>query len=297
MLNYLKKYRSITINTLLKCFAKNTSLFLTLVTRSFLPMKEYFKPRDSFDFATDTLDIGNPLTWKRTHFLKHLFKRIFAIPEGKIEEFYHRHLTHYLTSHADSHEEIFFKYLWGVIERQLNVLLGKNIYDKDHVQNERQIARLKKFTEVLIPLDRWNVHKSNDAVIAQQEFEIQTLRQQIASLEAERKENSLWDTNDYIIIRDGQALAILDLCLKMQELKAPDGKELLITPAQIAWAKMISKYFREDDPQNKGQTKEIKIDRLRYYLRGIDPKDPKKRENEIPEKHQLYTITPVKKRK
>lgn len=30
----------------------------------------FFKPRDRFDFSKDTLDIGNPLSWKRAHFLK-----------------------------------------------------------------------------------------------------------------------------------------------------------------------------------------------------------------------------------
>jgi len=48
----------------------------------------YFKPRDRFDFSKDTLDIGNPLTWDREQFLKHLFKRIFAISEDRIEAFY-----------------------------------------------------------------------------------------------------------------------------------------------------------------------------------------------------------------
>ncbi|SDF67224.1 hypothetical protein SAMN05216464_1243 [Mucilaginibacter pineti] len=257
----------------------------------------YFKPRDRFDFSKDTLDIGNPLQWDRKHFLKHLFKRAFAISEDRIEEFYQRHLDYYLEKHSDGSEEIFFKYLWGLIERQLKVLMGKNIYDKDHIENERQIKQLQKFTEMLISVDRWNVHKSNDTVIAQQEFEIIALKQQVADLEAELKENRVWETDGYIIIRDGQALAVLDLCLQMQKLKATDGKELLITPAQNAWAKMISKYFREIDEENKGQAKEIKIDRLRYYLRGLDPKDPLKRENEIPEKHKLYTIAPVKKRK
>jgi hypothetical protein len=257
----------------------------------------YFKPRDRFDFSKDTLDIGNPLTWDREQFLKHLFKRIFAISENRIEEFYQRHLAYYLTKHSDGSEEIFFRYLWGLIERQLKVLMGRNIYDKDHVTNERQIRQLNKFTEVLISVDRWNIHKSNDGVIAQQEFEIYTLKQLVTELEAELKETRQWETDGYIIIRDGQALAVLDLCLQMQELKATDGKELLITPVQNAWAKMISKYFREYDEENKGQVKEIKIDRLRHYLRGIDPKNPLKRENEIPEKHKLYTITPVKKRR
>lgn len=249
----------------------------------------YFKPRDRFDFSNDTLDIGNAITWSRKDFLKHLFKRIFAISEERIEEFYQRHLNYYLAENPNSTEEPFFRYLWGLIERQLKVLSGKDIYDKDHVRNEQQIERLKKFTLILITHDKWNFHKSTEAVVAAQEIEIHALSQKIIQLTADVAEYRQFD--GYILIRDGQALALLDLCIKMQMLKAKDDGAFLITPAQNTWAKMISKYFREVDNENTGQTKEIKIDRLRYYLRGIDPKDPTKREHEIPKKHQLYTIS------
>jgi len=139
----------------------------------------YFKPRERLDFAPDSLDLGNPVSWNRSHFLKHFFKRVFAIPEDLIKEFYQRHLAYYLSNHPDGTDEIFFKYFWSLIERQLNVLLKKDVYDKNHLRNERQIARLQKFTELLISIDRWNFHKSNDAVIAQQDSEIYALRQEI----------------------------------------------------------------------------------------------------------------------
>lgn len=252
----------------------------------------FFKPRDRFDFSTDTLDIGNPISWSRKDFLKHLFKRIFAISEGRLEDFYQRHLNYYLEKYPNSSEEPFFRYLWELIERQLKVLMGKNIYDKDHVRNELEIKRLKEFTLILITHDKWNFHKSTEEVVAKQELEIHALNQKNIQLNAELTECRQWD--GYIEIRDGQALALLDLFIKMQALKATDGGGLLITPAQNTWAKIISKYFREVDEENTGETKEIKIERLRYYLRGIDPKDPTKREHEIPKKHQLYAISHLK---
>lgn len=52
-----------------------------------------------------------------------------------------------------------------MIERQLNMLLNNDAYDKNHLHNEREIARLQKLTELLTSLDRWNLHKSNDSVI------------------------------------------------------------------------------------------------------------------------------------
>lgn len=252
----------------------------------------YFKSRDRFDFSNDTLDIGNPLSWSRKDFLKHLFKRIFAISEERIEEFYQRHLNYYLEHHPDGNDETFFRYLWDLIDRQLKVLLLKDIYDKDHIRNEREIKQLKKFTEVLILHDQWNLHKSTEAAVAVQQLEIHALNQENIQLKAELAEYRQWD--GYIEIRDGQVLALLDLFIKMQALKTAEGDGLLITPAQNTWAKMISKYFREVDSKNTGQTKEIKIERVRYYLRGIDPKDPTKREHDIPKKHQIYTISPSK---
>ncbi|WP_316753946.1 hypothetical protein [Pedobacter gandavensis] len=252
----------------------------------------YFKPRDRFDFNTDTLDIGNPISWSRKNFLRLLFIRIFAINEERIEEFYQRHLNYYLEQHPDGNEETFFRYLWDLVDRQLNVLLLKDIYDKDHVRNEREIKQLKKFTEVLILHDQWNLHKSTEAAVAAQQLEIHTLKQENTQLKAEIAEYRQFD--GYIEIRDGQVLPLLDLFIKMQALKTPEGDGLLITPAQNTWAKMISKYFREVDSKNTGQTKEIKIERVRYYLRGIDPKDATKREHEIPKKHQLYTISNLK---
>jgi hypothetical protein len=95
-----------------------------------------FKPRDRFDFTDDTLDIGNPVTWSRSHFLKHLFKRIFAIEEKRFVEFYRHHLGYYLKTIKNSSEELFFKNLFETIDRQLKVLIGRDIYAANHVKTQ-----------------------------------------------------------------------------------------------------------------------------------------------------------------
>lgn len=248
----------------------------------------FFRPRDRFDFSKDTLDIGNPMQWDRSQFLKHFFKRVFAIPGDRIEEFYQRHLAYYLANHTDGTEEIFFKYFWGLIERQLNVLLGKDVYDKNHLRNEREIARLQKFTEMLISLDRWNFHKSNDAVIAQQDSEIYVLKQQILQLKAELKKAASLEAEGYINVADGYRNAVLDLYLQMQELKTPEGKELMFSQTQSVWTKMICKYFREGD-------REIKFETIRRYFPG-DKREPGEKHADIPAKSKLFTINAIKKR-
>jgi hypothetical protein len=248
----------------------------------------YFKPRDRFDFSKDTLDIGNPVQWNRSHFLKHFFKRVFAIPEDRIEEFYQRHLAYYLSHHPDGTEEVFFKHFWSLIERQLNVLLKKDVYDENHLRNERDLARLQKFTELLISLDRWNFHKSNDAVIAQQDSEIYVLKQEVIRLKAALKRATALDTEGYINIPEGYRNAVLDLHLQMQELKTPEGKELMFSQTQSVWTKMICKYFREGD-------REINIETIRRYFPG-DKREPGDKHADISAKSKLFTINPAKKR-
>ncbi|MDB4925943.1 hypothetical protein [Mucilaginibacter sp.] len=248
----------------------------------------YFRPRDRFDFSKDTLDIGNPVQWDRSQFLKHFFKRVFAIPGDRIEVFYQRHLAYYLANHADGSEEIFFKYFWSLIERQLNVLLNKDIYDKNHLRNEREMARLQKFTELLISFDRWNFHKSNDAVIAQQDSEIYVLKQEIIQLKADLKKATALETEGYINIADGYRNTVLHLYLQMQEIKTPEGKELMFSQTQSVWTKMICKYFREGD-------REINHETIRRYF----PSDKRERGDkhaDIPAKSKLFTINPAKRR-
>jgi hypothetical protein len=249
----------------------------------------YFKPRDRFDFANNTLDIGNPLSWNSAHFLKHFFKRVFAIGEDQLEEFYKHHLAYYLANHTDGNEESFFKYLWDMVERQLKVLTGKDVYDKNHIRNEREIERLKKFTDTLIHLDQWHFHRSDDAIIAQQEAEIYTLKHQIAGLKSELKKATSLETKQYINIPKGRLLTFLDLGIKMLGVKLPDGKELLFAEFPIVYVKLICKYFREGH-------EEIDFDRVRRYF----PKDrskPSNRSATIAADQQLFEIKEIKKRR
>ena len=98
-----------------------------------------------------------------------------------------------LKNFTNGNEETFFRHLWDLIDRQLKVLLLKDIYDKDHIRNEREIRQLKKITEVLISHDQWNLHKSTDAVVAAQELEIHALNQKVIQLTADLAEYRQFD--------------------------------------------------------------------------------------------------------
>lgn len=248
----------------------------------------FFNPRYRFDFSSNTLDIGNPITWKRSHFLKHLFKRIFAIPTERFEEFYSHHLAYFLNQQPSNSEELFFKNLFEIIDRQVNVLNSRDVYAENHVKAEWQLHHLKKFREALIMLDRWNFHKSNDTVVAKQGAEILLLKETIEKLKAELRQATSLDTSQYINISKGSFLSFIDLIIQMQDVILPSGKELAFTEFPIVWVKLICKYFREDH-------QEIDFNRVRRYF-PKDRRNPGVRSSSIPVDDHLFEIKKVKKR-
>lgn len=248
----------------------------------------YFKPRDRFDFAVTTLDIGNPITWKRSHFLKHFFKRVFAIHENRLSEFYHHHLDYFLANNNDLSEKLFFKNIWELIQRQLKVLKSKDVYAENHVRTQRELEHLQKFATVLISLDQWNIHKSNDSVIARQESEILALKNQITSLKSDLLKATNLETKQYINIPKNALLSFLDLCIQMQDIELPTGRELAFAEFPIVWVKLICRYFREDH-------EEIDFNRVRRYF-PKDRRNPGSRSSAIPSDQHLFEIKTVKKR-
>lgn len=248
----------------------------------------FFKPRHRFDFSPSTLDIGNPITWKKSHFLKHLFKRIFAVSTDRFEKFYNHHLAYFLSLQTSNSDELFFKNLFEIIDRQVNVLNSRDVYAENHVKAEWQLHHLKKFREVLITLDKWNFHKSNDTVVAKQEAEILILKDAIEKLKTELKQATSLDTNQYINISKGGFLNFVDLIIQMQDVTLPSGKELAFTEFPIVWVKLICKYFREDH-------QEIDFNRVRRYF-PKDRRNPGVRSSSIPVDDHLFEIRKVKKR-
>lgn len=248
----------------------------------------YFKPRDRFDFSKDTMDIGNPITWDRDHFLRHLFKRIFALPESRLKEFYNHHLAYYLRTSNDSNEELFFKNLFETIDRQLKVLNSRDVYAEKHVKTQRELEHLRKLKDVLISFDQWKIHKSNDEVVSYQESEILALKKQITNLKSDLQKATSLETKQYIDIPKGGLLSFLDLCIQMQDIKLPTGRELVFAEFPIVWVKLICRYFREDH-------QEIDFDRVRRYF-PKDRRNPGSRSASIPLDQHFFEIKEIKKR-
>lgn len=250
-------------------------------------INNYFRPRNRFDFSDKSLDIGNPITWSRSHFLKHLFKKIFSLKKSRFLEFYQRHLNYYLTNFEHAYEEMFFKNLFHIVDRQLRVLKAKDVYADNHVKNQRELQQLSQFADVLISLDLWNEHKANDSVVAKQESEILALKQKIELLKTELKEAKRLDTSQYIDIAKGGFLNFIDLINQLQELKLSSGRELVFSEFPIVWVKLICRFFREDH-------KEIEFDRVRRYF-PKDKRNPGNRSSSVPLNQHLFEIRDIKK--
>jgi len=243
----------------------------------------YFKPRDRFDFSKDTLDIGNPITWSRSHFLKHFFKRLFAIKEDCLESFYQHHLSYYFANHPDGTEEIFFKNIWSLIERQLKVLMSRDVYAQNHVQNEQRIRKLQKFMEILMLHDRWNHHKTLEVLLAEKEEQIQDLKIRISLLEAKLNELNQYESSEKISIVEGKLATAIDLFRQLQELSLTSGKKLFSSQTQSPWYKLLAKFFLHGD-------KEIPVNTARNYF-------PAKKNvklikgSEVSEEDKIFVIT------
>ncbi|MCX2431613.1 hypothetical protein [Pedobacter sp. GR22-10] len=150
------------------------------------------------------------------------------------------------------------------------------------------MVHLTKLRNLLISFDNWNVHKSYDNIVANQESDIYALRQQIETLKAELKKATALETTQFIDIPKGVFLSFVDLIIQMQEMKLPSDKELVFSEFQIVWVKMICKYFREDH-------KEIDFDRVRRYF-PKDRRNPGNRSSSVPSDQHLFEIREIKRK-
>jgi len=258
---------------------------------------DYFRPRDRFDFSKDSLDIGNAISWDKESFLKHFFLRFFLLKEDRWNEFYQRHLSYHLNLHPESSEEIFFKVLWDLIETRLKSLVRKDIYtSKNHIRDQREINQLKQFTQFLVTKDTWNWHETDKAIIVRMQTEMLALQHRITKQEdtitkqaTEIKLFKSLETKEHINIQKDYLLTLLDIFIEMQKLLLDNGKELVFSPTQAVWMKMICKFFTLDN-------KPISYETLKRYFSP----DPENKDNvkhsPIPANKKLFEIVPAKRR-
>ena len=253
-------------------------------------MKEYFKPRARFNRKEHPFDIGRAFSWWKGHYDRHFLNSLYERNETDLDAFYRYHLIYFLKVNKGAEESEFFKHVWNIAGDELAVLVkdDKRHSRSEHQRNNLEKIKIRTFIEYLKSIDQWNTGKTKDEIIAAKEAEIKILNEQLALLKQELKAARKLETGDYINITKGYRNTVLDLCLQMQEIKLPDGKELLLSQTQSVWLKMICKYFREGD-------QEINFETIRRYFPG-DKRDPGFKHSPIPAKSKLFQISPLKNR-
>ena len=253
-------------------------------------MKEYFKPRARFKQKEHAFDIGRAFSWWKGHYDRHFLNSLHERSENEFDAFYRYHLDYFLKANEGAAEAEFFKHVWDIAGDELAVLIkdDKRHSRSKHERNNIEKIQLRAFTEYLKSIDQWNTGKAKDEIIAAKEEEIKILNEQLAAMKQELKAARKLETEDYINITSGYRNTVLDLYLQLQEIKMPDGKELLLSQTQSVWMKMICKYFREGD-------QEINFETIRRYFPG-DKREPGFKHSPIPAKSKLFQISPVKNR-
>ncbi len=249
--------------------------------------RTYFQHRQRFDFSRYTFDIGRPLFWPKEYEDNHVLYRLYHLKESDYPIFYKHHLDYFFNHNDNVQEQEFFQHLYSIISDAIDELKVKDRYNSNHGTDVRHKEILKVFMDFMKSIDQWKTDKSKDTIIAEQQEEILKLKNQLAETKQELKDARKLETVDYINIADGYRNTLLDLYLQLQEIKLPNGKELLLSQTQNVWMKMICKHFREGD-------REINFETIHRYFPG-DKRDLRGKYSRIPEKSRLYHIGPAKK--
>ncbi|MEJ7780107.1 MAG: hypothetical protein WKF68_11000 [Daejeonella sp.] len=248
----------------------------------------YFKYRQRFDFSPHTLDIGRPLFWSKLHEDNHLLYRLIKLDENKFEDFYRYHLNYYFSKNLQGQEKDFFRHIQEIVSDRIEQLRVKDPFKSSHPSDVKSKEQLKKFREFLTHIDQWHTHQSTESIIASQKEEIYNLTEQLSKLKAELKEARSLETTDRIRIAKDHLTTVIDLFIQLQELKLPDGKELMFSQTQSIWVKMICKYFEQDKDSISPET-------VRRYF-PADKRSPGSKYSPVPPQSKLFKITAANKR-
>lgn len=245
---------------------------------------KYFKPCKFLSFSPHPYDIGNPFGYWHKYEDNHLLKKLNKLNEDEFEAFYKHHLSYSLKNNLCT-EEAFFINVWGLANDRIKHLKAKDPYSSSHDRFISWIGKLQQFQKYLNSIDQWNTRPSH-IVIAEKEEMIQKLKQEIESLQARWDNIKGYEISQKIWIKQGFLPTLIDLFKQIEELEVPAGGSLLKYDHQVAYPRMISKYFAHAG-------NDIPIETLRnYYVSKKD--DIPVKGTTIQSEHKLFKIVPVK---
>lgn len=248
---------------------------------------KYFKPHEPFDLNPHCYDVGI-FTGLKNGFEDNLFiKKLFMLPYLEYGAYYDYHLIYFLGKEPQGEQE-FFTFVWQIVLRRINFIDHKNPFNSSHALDMEILEKLLHFQKYLRSIDLWHTQKTLPEIIADQHAEIRKQQSEIARLKEELKKATVLEKDGYINIRAGRSHTLYDIMHQLQEVKLPDGFELLYPADQIIWRRMICKFFREDH-------EEINFYTIHRYF-PTDKKNPGDKYKDIADKDKLFKITPAKKR-
>lgn len=244
----------------------------------------YFKPRKPLDFSPHPYDIGNLIGPWQKYEDNHLLNKIYELGEECFESFYRCHLAHALKNNV-CNEETFFIKIWEIVENRINMLKGEDPFSYYHDRHIFRAEKLKEFQKYLNSIDEWNARPSH-IIIAEKEEIIQKQNMEIEKLQARLDALKAYEVSQKIWIKEGHLITVIDLFKQIEKLEVPGGGNLLKYDHQVAYPRMISKYFAHGG-------NDIPVETARNYYVSKKDNEPIKGTS-IQSERRLFEIVPVK---
>lgn len=247
----------------------------------------YFKPCRFLDFLPHKYNVSNPFGFWQKYEDNHLLKKIYKLDEDEFDTFYKYHLSHSLELDICTEEDFFIK-VWEIINDRIKHLKAKDPYSSSHDRYKLRVGKLQAFEKYLNSLDQWNARPPH-IIIAEKEEIIQKQHQEIEVLQARWDEVKRYEVSQKIWIKQGHLPTVIDLFKQIEKLEVPSGGTLLKYDHQVAYPRMISKYFAHAG-------NDIPVETLRnYYVNKKD--DITVKGTAIQSEYQLFKIVLVKETK
>ena len=244
----------------------------------------YFKPRKHLDVSPHPYDIGNLLGSWQKYQDNHFLNKVYEVKESEFEVFYKYHLSHTIEKNI-CNEEVFFVKVSGIVENRINRLKGEDPFSYYHDRHIFRIEKLQQFQKYLNGIDKWNARPAN-IIIAEKEESIQKQNMEIEKLQARLDELKVYEVSQKIWIKEGHLITVIDLFKQIEKLEVPGGGNLLKYDHQVAYPRMISKYFAHG-------CNDIPVETARNYYVSKKENEPVKGTS-IQSERRLFEIVPVK---
>lgn len=216
-----------------------------------------------------------------------IFWKLYTIHDVEFEVYYTYHLSYCLENNVCTEGEFFIE-VWEIINDSIKHLKAKDPYYSSHDRYLLRIGKLQQFQKYLNSIDQWNARPSY-VVIAEKEFIIQKQKEEIEALQARWEKVKGFEVSQKIWIKEGYLSTVIDLFKQIEKLELPLGGNLLKYDHQVAYPRMISKYFAHGG-------NDIPVETLRnYYV--VKKDDVPVKGTSIKSEHKLFKIVPVKETK